>query len=100
LKRIDVAGGPSRTIADIPGGQTLQGGTWNQNGDILFGIIGGGNPLFKVPAGGGTPVPATTLDRAAGELGHFWPHFLPDATISSTPCQTPVPIAAGFTWAA
>ena len=78
LKRIDVAGGPPRTIADVPGGQTLQGGTWNQNGDILFGIIGGGNPLFKVPAGGGTPVPATTLDRAAGELGHFWPHFLPD----------------------
>ena len=78
LKRIDVAGGPSRTIADVPGGQTLQGGTWNQNGDILFGVIGGGNPLFKVPAGGGTPIPATTLDRAAGELGHFWPHFLPD----------------------
>jgi serine/threonine protein kinase len=78
LRRVDVAGGPSRTIADIPGGQTLQGGTWNQNGDILFGVIGGGNPLYKVSAAGGTPVPATTLDRAAGDLGHFWPHFLPD----------------------
>jgi eukaryotic-like serine/threonine-protein kinase len=78
LKRVDVAGGPSRTIADVPGGQTLQGGTWNQNGDILFAVIGGGNPIFRVPATGGVPVPVTTLDRAAGELAHIWPHFLPD----------------------
>jgi len=78
LKRIDIAGGPARTIADIPGGSTLQGGTWNQKGDILMGVMGGGNPLFKVPAGGGAPVPVTTLDRASGQLGHFWPHFLPD----------------------
>jgi Tol biopolymer transport system component len=78
LKRIDIAGGPARTIADVPGGSTLQGGTWNQKGDILMGVMGGGNPLFKVSAGGGTPVPVTTLDRANGQLGHFWPHFLPD----------------------
>jgi hypothetical protein len=73
-----VAGGPPRTISDLPGGQTLQGGTWNQNGDILFGVIGGGNPIFRVAAGGGIPVPVTTVDRAAGELAHIWPHFLPD----------------------
>jgi Tol biopolymer transport system component len=78
LKRIDVAGGPPRTIADVPGGQTLQGGTWNQNGDILFAVTGGENPLFRVPAAGGTPVPATSVDRQAGEMAHIWPQFLPD----------------------
>ena len=78
LKRIDVAGGPPRTIADVPTAQSLQGGTWNQNGDILFAVAGGGNPIYRVPAAGGTPAPATSLDRAAGEMGHIWPHFLPD----------------------
>jgi hypothetical protein len=78
LKRIDIAGGPARTIADAPGGSTLQGGAWNQKGDILMGVSGGGNPLFKVSVGGGTPVPVTMLDRANGQLAHIWPHFLPD----------------------
>jgi len=78
LKRIDVAGGPPRDVCQIPGGQTLQGGTWSENGTILFATIGGGNPIFSVPATGGDPVPVTTLDRDHGEIAHFWPHFLPD----------------------
>jgi hypothetical protein len=56
----------------------LQGGTWNRNGVILFALIGGGNPIFSVPAAGGTPTAVTVLDRAHGEIAHFWPHFLPD----------------------
>ena len=43
-----------------------------------MGVSGGGNPLFKVSAGGGTPVPVTMLDRANGQLAHIWPQFLPD----------------------
>jgi len=78
LKRIDINGGPPRVICDVPGGQTLQGGTWNERGVVLFGTIGGGNPIFTVAASGGTPAPATTLNRATGEVAHLWPHFLPD----------------------
>ena len=78
LKRIDVNGGPPRVICDVPGGQTLQGGTWSERGVVLFATIGGGNPIFAVAADGGAPTPATALDRATGELAHLWPHFLPD----------------------
>jgi serine/threonine protein kinase len=78
LKRIDVNGGPPRVICEVPGGQTLQGGTWSERGIVLFATIGGGNPIFAVAAEGGAPAPATALDRATGELAHLWPHFLPD----------------------
>jgi eukaryotic-like serine/threonine-protein kinase len=78
LKRIDINGGPKRVICDVPGGLTLQGGTWNEHGLVLFGTIGGGNPIFSVPAAGGTATPVTALDRAKGEVTHVWPHFLPD----------------------
>jgi serine/threonine protein kinase/Tol biopolymer transport system component len=78
LKRIDLTGGPPRIICDVPGGQTLQGGTWSERDVVLFATIGGGNPIFTVAASGGTPTPATTLNRASGEVAHLWPHFLPD----------------------
>jgi serine/threonine protein kinase/Tol biopolymer transport system component len=78
LKRIDVGGGPPRVVCQIPGGQTIQGGSWSEDDVMLFAIIGGGNPIFSVAASGGTPVPVTTLDRGRGEVAHLWPHFLPD----------------------
>jgi eukaryotic-like serine/threonine-protein kinase len=78
LKRIDINGGPTRIICDVPGGQTLQGGTWNEQGLLLFATIGGGKPIFSVPASGGTATPVTALDQSKGEVAHLWPHFLPD----------------------
>jgi Tol biopolymer transport system component len=75
LKRIDVAGGPARTICDARPGR---GGTWNADGVILF----SGAPampdrrILRVPAAGGTPTPVTTLE--ASENAHYWPSFLPD----------------------
>ena len=33
---------------------------------------------MKVPAGGGTPEPVTTLNKDRFEIAHRWPHFLPD----------------------
>ncbi len=33
---------------------------------------------MKVPAGGGTPQPLTTLDKDRFDIAHRWPHFLPD----------------------
>jgi len=72
LKRIDVNGGPAQELVTADRGR---GGAWNRDGIILFTPSIGG-PLMRVPADGGTAVPASTL--APGETGHRWPHFLPD----------------------
>jgi len=34
--------------------------------------------LFRIPIGGGPPVPVTKLDASATEIAHYWPSFLPD----------------------
>ncbi len=72
LKKIDISGGSSFTIADAPGGR---GGTWNRDGVIVFApnIFG---PLHRVSAGGG-PVSAITRVNAERRT-HRWPCFLPD----------------------
>ena len=74
LKVVDIAGGPVRTICDVPLGR---GGTWNKHDDILFApnILG---PLFRVSSAGGKPVRVTALNASRGEEGHRWPRFLPD----------------------
>jgi len=72
LKRIGLLGGAPQTICDAPGGR----GTWNKNGVIL--IDGPGAEIYKVPAAGGEPEPATVLDREAQETFHAAPQFLPD----------------------
>src|SRR5262249_42641157 len=68
LKRIDIAGGGVRTLANC--GSCL-GGTWNRDGMILF-RVGGSNALFKVPASGGEAVWALKWANAAS------PQFLPE----------------------
>ena len=75
LKRINVSGSSSFTIADAA--SSPRGGTWNREGIILFapGTIGG---LKAVPASGATPTTVTMLDEAAHETSHRWPQFLPD----------------------
>jgi len=74
LKRIDASGGPPQELCDAPVGR---GGTWNQDGVILFAPLGS-DSLYRVSAGGGVATPATRLDPARGEDGHRWPFFLPD----------------------
>lgn len=76
LKKAEVSGGPVQTICDAPSGR---GGTWNQDGVIVFtpdGRQGGG--LYRVLASGETPKPITIPDRARGEDSYRWPMFLPD----------------------
>ena len=53
------------------------GGTWNQDGVILFSpsLTGG---LFRIPSGGGQASPVLKPDAGNGDLGYFWPQFLPD----------------------
>jgi serine/threonine protein kinase len=73
LKTVDAAGGPVLTVCDVAGSR---GGTWSQNGTILFSATWG--VVQRVSSSGGTPVPITKLDQSLGELSHRWPYFLPD----------------------
>lgn len=76
LKRVDIAGGAAQTLADAPTGR---GGTWNQNGDILFTPSGEmGVVLNLISATGGVPKPISVLDPKRNETSHRWPMFLPD----------------------
>jgi serine/threonine protein kinase len=74
LKRVDLAGGPARELAEAP---EHRGGSWGSKDIIVFAPEGGG-PIFKVPASGGAAVPVMKLDAAAQEVSHRWPRFLPD----------------------
>ena len=73
MKRVGVDGGAPQSICDAPFGTWLTA-TWGANDTILF--TGYEKPgVYRVDAGGGTPVPAfepgpTTL--------YGWPSFLPD----------------------
>jgi len=73
LKTIDLVSSAVQTICDAAAGF---GGTWNQDGVIVFapGITG---PLYRVPAAGGTPEPVTKLPPGSSQSQH-WPFFLPD----------------------
>jgi serine/threonine protein kinase len=70
LKRVDLAGGAPRVLADAAN----RGGSWNENGEILYPkSVGSG--LFRIPASGGTPTQATELEN---HTSHRFPYFLPD----------------------
>ena len=72
LKKTEAAGGAVITLCDSGSGR---GGTWNQDGTIVFspGVL---TPLLRVSAAGGTPVPLTSLNDQ--EPAHRFPWFLPD----------------------
>jgi serine/threonine protein kinase len=74
LKKIDASGGPPQKICDAPSGSD---GTWSSQGVILF--DGQSNdPIYRVSAAGGIPVPAVKADAARKETTVAWPEFLPD----------------------
>jgi DNA-binding winged helix-turn-helix (wHTH) protein/Tol biopolymer transport system component len=74
LKRIDVRGGAPRTVCNLPNGAI--GGSWNADGVIVVGQVGGG--LLRCPAAGGAVSEVTRLDATKGEGHHLLPSFLPD----------------------
>ncbi len=73
LKQVDVAGGAAITVCDAV---NARGGTWSQNGVILF-APEFQDAIYRVLAAGGTATPVTTIDQAR-HTGHRWPFFLPD----------------------
>jgi eukaryotic-like serine/threonine-protein kinase len=71
LKKIEVTGGPAQKICDAPTGAD---GSWSSQGVILYDGTGN-DPIYRVPAAGGTPTVAVKADKN-GQVG--WPEFLPD----------------------
>ena len=75
LKTVDPAGGSPIVVASAAVNAT---GAWNRANEILF-TPTPASPLHSVSASGGTPRPVTMLDKAAGEVLHRNPFFLPDS---------------------
>ena len=76
LKKVDVSGGGlPQPLCDLPRGSVAVGGSWNRDGDIIFGNFGG---LLRVRDSGGVAVPVTALDPSRKEEFHLLPTFLPD----------------------
>ena len=73
LLRAELAGGSPRAIMDVQG--VFLGAAWNRDDVIVVSLRFG---FYRIPAGGGTPVQITTLDRSRQENSHRWPQFLPD----------------------
>jgi Tol biopolymer transport system component/predicted Ser/Thr protein kinase len=75
LKKIDLFGGTVVVLADAPEGR---GGSWSAGGGgVLFAPATTG-PLLRLPAEGGSPSPATTLEKSRREFSHRFPSFFPD----------------------
>jgi Tol biopolymer transport system component len=72
LKKISVNGGPSQPLCDAR--TNGQGGTWNDDGVILFAVFNpGSSGIYRVPATGGVPVQVSKAETA-----YRLPVFLPD----------------------
>ncbi len=74
LKKIEATGGPAFSICDVV---APRGGTWSQQGVIVF-PVDQTVALSQVSDAGGTPVQLTKLDTTRKEYTHRWPFFLPD----------------------
>jgi Tol biopolymer transport system component len=74
LKKIEVGGGSPLSICDAP---DARGGSWNRDDVILF-EPQFREPIHRVSAIGGKPVPVTSFDASRRETTHRWPIFLPD----------------------
>ena len=74
LRKIDANGGPPQVLCPAASGR---GGAWTRDGTILF-TPSTTDPIFRVPAAGGTAVAVTTLDTTGGETSHRFPEILPD----------------------
>ena len=74
LKKVPVGGGRALSLADAP---NARGGTWAEDGSILF------SPeyatgLWRIPPSGGAPELLIDVDVDRGERTYRWPDHLPD----------------------
>jgi hypothetical protein len=76
LKRRGVDGAGAQVVCPAP---APRGGTWGP-GDVIVFAPNASGPSMQIPASGGAPAPATTLDAERKETAHRFPAFLPDGT--------------------
>ncbi|HXW57143.1 MAG TPA: protein kinase [Candidatus Cybelea sp.] len=74
--RLRVADLTNSSVQNLCEAPTAFGGTWNQDGVIVFGSSITG-PMYRVSANGGTPEVVTSVPAGSSE-SHHWPYFLPD----------------------
>jgi Tol biopolymer transport system component len=74
VKKLNVASGEIDTLCQTLG-LDARGGTWGEDGTILFALTNG--PIQRVSANGGKAEPATSLDATLQEKSHRYPSFLP-----------------------
>ena len=87
LRKVPLAGGPVVVLCDV---DFVYGASWGGSNQIVFARQSGG--LWQVPAAGGTPIAATSLQNDAGEISHRLPQFLPDGhTVLFTVTKTVFP---------
>jgi hypothetical protein len=75
IRKIDALGGPPVTLCNFRGEDAEGGGTWSQDGVILFAQHG---TLHRVSAAGGEAKPVLQLDKSRQEVLQKFPWFLPD----------------------
>jgi Tol biopolymer transport system component/tRNA A-37 threonylcarbamoyl transferase component Bud32 len=78
LRKLVLATGTVQRICALPG--RLLGGTWNNEGTIVFSLFMRNACLYSVPAAGGEAMPLICPDISGspGVRALFWPQFLPD----------------------
>ena len=74
LNTVGATGGKPDVLCSAPAGR---GAAWSSSDIIVFAPEPAG-PLYRVPASGGTPTPATKLDESRKQAGHRMPTVLPD----------------------
>jgi serine/threonine-protein kinase len=78
LKKVAVTGGgPVALVEASAASGVWAGGTWAEDGTIVFARDRLANGLVRVSAEGGDPEVLTKLDEEAGEVSHRWPQVLP-----------------------
>jgi Tol biopolymer transport system component len=94
LKRVDTNGSTPIVLCDAPDADVvLTGGSWNQDGVIIFGAPEG---IYRVRASGGTPALVARANVTSGETGYGSPQFLPDGDRFLMFVRTTDPAQAGY----
>ena len=75
LWKVRLAGGPPVVLC-AAAVQAARGADWGDGGFIVASFDPSAG-LVRIPDGGGTPVPVTTLDASRREVTHRWPQVLP-----------------------
>lgn len=94
LKRVDTNGSTPIVLCDAPDADVvLTGGSWNQDGVIIFGAPEG---MYRVSASGGMPALVARTNTNSGETGYGSPQFLPDGDRFLMFVRSTDPAQAGY----